>query len=179
MTKQTVCSVCGGVFIGHNIHSISYVNVSKGPPIPIDKFMLQTCSRAVNKANCLTNCLSNTKVITQRPNYNKGFLSPTQIDDIATSILSEHNVVTTDKYVSIDWIEGARKFPISVDSKYCPTVYIEEVNVMLSVIIEFMDSINEGYLSFLMHELVNEIDLSGMIFNLYEGEKVVAKGRFK
>jgi hypothetical protein len=49
---------------------------------------------------------------------------------------------------------------------------------MLSISIEFVDSTNEGYLTFLIPSLV-KVDLDDMEFDLYEGNRIVAKARFK
>lgn len=179
-SKQRLCGACGALFIGDNMQSINYVYVSIGPPIPVDRFRLQICSKSTNPA-CLTKSLLNTnnKVVTQRPEYNRGFLNSNEIDDIATTLLKEHGIKTLDRYITIKWIEGARKSPVSVDYKYHPTTFIKGIDVMLSITIEFMDSTNEGYLSFLRPELVDGIDLSGMEFDIYEGRNVVGIGTFK
>jgi hypothetical protein len=179
LPKQRICGACGGLFIGDNIQSINYVHVSVGPPIPVDKFRLQTCSKSTNTA-CLTKSLlaTNSKVVTQRPNYNKGFLNSSEIDDIATSLLKERGITMPDRYITINWIEYARKVLVPVDCKYSCTTYIKGVDVMLSISIEFVDSTNEGYLTFLIPSLV-KVDLDDMEFDLYEGNRIVAKARFK
>ena len=179
--KQRICGACGALFIGNNMQSINYVHVSVGPPIPIDKFRLQTCSKSTNPA-CLTKSLlgiTNNKVVTQRPEYNRGFLTSSVIDDIATSLLKERGITMPDRYITINWIENARKSPVSIDCKYSPTIFIKELDILVSITIEFMDSTNEGYLTFLRPELINDIDLSGMQFDIYEGGRIVAKAKFK
>ena len=179
--KQRLCGACGALFIGDNIQTINYVHVSVGPPIPIDKFRLQTCSKSTNPA-CLTKSLlgtTNNKVVTQRPEYNRGFLTSSVIDDIATTLLKERGITMPDRYITIKWIEGARKVPVSIDCKYSPTTYIKGIEHMLSVIIEFIDSTNEGYLTFLRPELISNIDLDNMEFELFEGSNKVAKAYFK
>jgi hypothetical protein len=180
-SKQRICGACGALFIGNNMQSINYVHVSVGPPIPIEKFRRQTCNKSTNLA-CLTKSLlanNNNKVVTQRPEYNKGFLTSNEIDDIATNLLKEMGIVMPDKYITIKWIEGARKVPVSVDSKYSATTYIKDVVEMLSVVIEFNDSTNEGYLTFLKPELVKDVNLSGLEINLFEGFTTVATAIFK
>ena len=178
LSKQKLCGACGALFIGDNMQSINYVHVSVGPPIPIDKFKLQTCSKSTNSA-CLTKSLLNTKVVTQRPQYNRGFLTTSEIDDIATSLLKDMSITMPDRYITINWIEGARKVPVSVDCKYSCTTYIKEVDTMLSIIIEFIDSTNEGYLTFLKPELIKDIILDAMEFDLYESSNKIAIGKFK
>ena len=185
MTEQQsivkrICSKCGGLFIGNILASVDKVYVSKGSPIPISKYKQQVCSKADPKG-CLTKSILNkvTVVQTQRPNYNKGFLNSNEIDDIATSLLKERGITMPDRYITINWIEGARKVPVPVDCKYSCTTYIKGVDVMLSISIEFVDSTNEGYLTFLMPSLVENINLNGMKFDLYEGKNVVANCSFK
>ena len=180
LPKQRICGACGGLFIGDNIQSINYVHVSVGPPIPLDKFRLQTCSKSTNPA-CLTKSLlaSNSKVVTQRPEYNRGFLSSSVIDDIAVQLIKEMGLTMPDRFITINWIEGSRRSPVSVDCRYSCTTFIKDIPVMLSITIEFNDSTNEGYLSFLRPELVTHIDLSGMEFDLYEGSNKVAIACFK
>jgi hypothetical protein len=178
--KQRICGACGALFIGDNMQSINYVHVSVGPPIPIDKFRLQTCSKSTNPA-CLTKSLlaTNTKVVTQRPEYGKGNLSSSVIDDIATTLLKERGLTMPDRYISINWIENARKVPVAVDCKYSPTIFIKELDALLSIIIEFMDSTNDGYLTFLRPELIKDINLDGKEFNIYEAGTPTAIIRFK
>ena len=84
-----------------------------------------------------------------------------------------------DRYITIKWIEGARKVPVPVDCKYSCTTYIKGVDVMLSISIEFVDSTNEGYLTFLIPSLVENINLNSMKFDLYEGGNKVATATFK
>jgi hypothetical protein len=179
-SKQRVCDACGAIFIGDNMQAINYVHVSVGPPIPVEKFRLQTCSKSTNSA-CLTKSLlaTNNKVVTQRSGYNQGFLSSSIIDDIATDLLKEMGLTMPDRFITIMWIEGARRSPWPVDTSYYPTTYIKGVEHMLSVIIEFNDSTNEGYLRFLRPEFIQNIDLSGMEIDLYEGNKITATVRFK
>lgn len=177
-SKQRLCGACGALFIGDNMQSINYVYVSIGPPIPVDRFRLQICSKSTNPA-CLTKSLLGTKVVTQRPEYNRGFLNSNEIDDIATTLLKEKGITMPDRYITINWIEGARKVPVSVDCKYSCTTYIKDVDVMLSISIEFIDSTNEGYLTFLIPSLVENINLNGMKFDLFEGSNKVANCSFK
>jgi hypothetical protein len=180
LPKQRICGACAGLFIGDNLHSINYVHVSVGKPIEINKFRLQTCSKSTNPA-CLTKSLlaNNNQVVTQRSNYNKGFLTSNEIDDIATTLLKERGITMSDRYIIINWIEGARKVPVSIDCKYSANTYIKGVSNMLSIIIEFVDLTNEGYLTFLRPELISNIDVSSMEFDLYEGITKVATGKFK
>lgn len=177
-SKQRLCGACGALFIGDNMQSINYVYVSIGPPIPVDRFRLQICSKSTNPA-CLTKSLLGTKVVTQRPEYNRGFLNSNEIDDIATTLLKEKGIIMPDRYITINWIEGARKVPVSVDCKYSCTTYIKDVDVMLSISIEFIDSTNEGYLTFLIPSLVENINLNGIKFDLFEGSNKVANCSFK
>lgn len=175
---ERICSKCGGLFIGNILASVDKVHVSIGPPIPISKYKQQVCSKADPKI-CLTKSILNKVTVqTQRPNYNKGFLNSNEIDDIATTLLKERGITMPDRYITINWIEGARKVPVPVDCKYSCTTYIKGVDVMLSIFIEFVDSTNEGYLTFLRSELV-EVDLDGMKFDLYEGGNKVATATFK
>ena len=177
--NQRLCQLCGGLFIGNILASVDKVHVSIGPPIPISKYKQQVCSKADPKI-CLTKSILNKVTVqTQRPNYNKGFLNSNEIDDIATTLLKERGITMPDRYITINWIEGARKVPVPVDCKYCPTTYIKGIEHMLSVIIEFIDSTNEGYLTFLRPELISNIDLDNMEFELFEGSNKVAKAYFK
>jgi hypothetical protein len=180
LPKQRICGACGALFISDNFQSINYVHVSVGPPIPLDKFKLQTCSKSTNPA-CLTKSLlaTNTKVITQRPEYNRGFLTPSQHDDIAVQFIKEMGLTMPDRFITIKWIDSARRNPVSVDCRYSCTTFIKGIPVMLSITIEFNDSTNEGYLSFLRPELIKDVDLSGMQFNIHEGASVVGVGQFK
>lgn len=175
---ERICSKCGGLFIGNILASVDKVHVSIGPPIPISKYKQQVCSKADPKI-CLTKSILNKVTVqTQRPNYNKGFLNSNEIDDIATTLLKERGITMPDRYITIKWIEGARKVPVPVDCKYSCITYIKGVDVMLSISIEFVDSTNEGYLTFLRHELV-KVDLDDMEFDLYEGGNKVATATFK
>ena len=175
---ERICSKCGGLFIGNILASVDKVHVSIGPPIPISKYKQQVCSKADPKI-CLTKSILNKVTVqTQRPNYNKGFLNSNEIDDIATTLLKERGITMPDRYITINWIEGARKVPVPVDCKYSCTTYIKGVVVMLSISIEFVDSTNEGYLTFLRRELV-KVDLDDMEFDLYEGGNKVATATFK
>ena len=176
--NQRLCQLCGGLFIGNILASVDKVHVSIGPPIPISKYKQQVCSKADPKI-CLTKSILNKVTVqTQRPNYNKGFLNSNEIDDIATTLLKERGITMPDRYITIKWIEGARKVPVPVDCKYSCTTYIKGVDVMLSISIEFVDSTNEGYLTFLRRELV-KVDLDDMEFDLYEGGNKVATATFK
>ena len=176
---ERICSKCGGLFIGNVLASVDKVYVSNGPPIPISKYKLQVCSKADPKG-CLTKSILNKVTVqTQRPNYNKGFLTSSEIDDIATSILKERGITMPDRYITINWIEYARKMPVPVNCKYSCTTYITGVDVMLSISIEFVDSTNEGYLTFLIPSLVENINLNDMEFDLYEDKNVVANCSFK
>ena len=176
--NQRLCQLCGGLFIGNILASVDKVHVSIGPPIPISKYKQQVCSKADPKI-CLTKSILNKVTVqTQRPNYNKGFLNSNEIDDIATTLLKERGITMPDRYITIKWIEGARKVPVPVDCKYSCTTYIKGVDVMLSISIEFVDSTNEGYLTFLRRELV-KVDLDDMEFDLYEGRNKVATATFK
>ena len=176
--NQRLCQLCGGLFIGNILASVDKVHVSIGPPIPISKYKQQVCSKADPKI-CLTKSILNKVTVqTQRPNYNKGFLNSNEIDDIATTLLKERGITMPDRYITINWIEGARKVPVPVDCKYSCTTYIKGVDVMLSISIEFVDSTNEGYLTFLRRELV-KVDLDDMEFDLYEGGNKVATATFK
>ena len=176
--NQRLCQLCGGLFIGNILASVDKVHVSIGPPIPISKYKQQVCSKADPKI-CLTKSILNKVTVqTQRPNYNKGFLNSNEIDDIATTLLKERGITMPDRYITIKWIEGARKVPVPVDCKYSCTTYIKGVDVMLSISIEFVDSTNEGYLTFLIPSLV-KVDLDDMEFDLYEGRNKVATATFK
>ena len=177
--NQRLCQLCGGLFIGNILASVDKVHVSIGPPIPISKYKQQVCSKADPKI-CLTKSILNKVTVqTQRPNYNKGFLNSNEIDDIATTLLKERGITMPDRYITIKWIEGARKVPVPVDCKYSCTTYIKGVDVMLSISIEFVDSTNEGYLTFLIPSLVENINLNSMKFDLYEGGNKVATATFK
>ena len=176
---ERICSKCGGLFIGNILASVDKVHVSNGRPIPISTYKLQVCSKADPK-ECLTKSILNKVTVqTQRPNYNKGFLNSNEIDDIATTLLKERGITMPDRYIIINWIEGARNGPVPVDCKYSCTTYIKGVDVMLSISIEFVDSTNEGYLTFLRPELVENINLNDMEFDLYEDKNVVANCYFK
>jgi hypothetical protein len=174
--KQQTCAACGAIFIGDNFHSIKYVNVSSGPAIAIEKFKLQICSKNSNP-KCLTKSLVNRTVFTKRPSYNAGFLTPSQHDDIAVQLIKEMGLTMPDRFITIKWIDGARKVPVSVDSKYFCKVLIN--GFLLSSIIEFNDSTNEGYLTFVSPELIQGINLDGLQFDIYEASTKVAIGRFK
>ena len=177
--NQRLCQLCGGLFIGNILASVDKVHVSIGPPIPISKYKQQVCSKADPKI-CLTKSILNKVTVqTQRPNYNKGFLNSNEIDDIATTLLKERGITMPDRYITIKWIEGARKVPVPVDCKYSCITYIKGVDVMLSISIEFVDSTNEGYLTFLIPSLVENINLNSMKFDLYEGGNKVATATFK
>jgi hypothetical protein len=176
---ERICSKCGGLFIGNVLASVDKVHVSLGPPIPISKYKQQVCAKADPKV-CLTKSILNKVTVqTQRPEYGKGKLSTSDIDDIVQTLSKEFGVNASDRYITINWIENARRSPVSVDTKYCPTTFIKGVDVMLSVIIEFMDSTNEGYLTFLVPDLVKDIVLDGMEFELFEGRNKVATACFK
>lgn len=177
---ERICSKCGGLFIGNVLASVDKVHVSLGPPIPLSKYKQQVCINADPKV-CLTKSILNkvTAIQTQRPEYNKGKLSSSAIDDIVQTISKEFGVNASDRYITIKWIESARKSPVSVDCKYSCSTFIKDIDVMLSITIEFMDSTNEGYLTFLRPELIKDVDLSGMQFDIYEGSHVVATGQFK
>jgi hypothetical protein len=176
---ERICSKCGGLFIGNILASVDKVHVSLGPPIAISKYKQQVCANADPKV-CLTKSILNKVTIqTQRPQYNRGFLTTSEIDDIATSLLKDMSITMPDRYITINWIEGARKVPVSVDCKYSCTTYIKEVDTMLSIIIEFIDSTNEGYLTFLKPELIKDIILDAMEFDIYEGSNKIAIGKFK
>lgn len=81
-------------------------------------------------------------------------------------------------YVNIEWFKDARKRPVSINSFYSCTTYINGVDVMLSVTISIGNNINKGYLTFLVPDLVKDIKLKGMSINFIEGNNSVAVAKF-
>jgi|NOAtaT_6_FD_contig_71_2392278_length_1866_multi_2_in_0_out_0_5 hypothetical protein len=107
-----------------------------------------------------------------------------QIEDMVRNVISSLKdsgikVESTDHFVTLEWLKDGTKTQVSVDYKYCATTVLEGLDANISICIEFLDSINEGYLSFLRPELVKGITLSGQHFNVLEGNNIVATGYFK
>ena len=77
-------------------------------------------------------------------------------------------------YCSINWIKGARKRLVPPNTNYAATIYIKDIDCVVSICIEIKDNVNEGYLSLLRPELINNVSICNRSFYVIEGNKQVA-----
>lgn len=185
--EDKICPRCGIILRNGNKYT------SMGTVIE-DKKLMDICKLSKDK----TGCFMILEILGVKPKNNldsfntfdKIFVRPTntEIDDLMREVVQSlkekgfefpHN----DVFVTLEWFDNVRKIPISFKdfkgSSYSATTNIKGVDCTLSISIEFVDSVNEGYLTFLRPELVKDIELSETYFQILEGNKLVGMGYFK
>jgi hypothetical protein len=171
-----ICGSCGIILRNGN----KYTSMGK---VISDEQLENICRLSKKRTGCFNQLkLLGVKVKT---NIEEPFITMTneQIEDAARDVLKqlkEKGIETNfeDHFVTLQWLEEGRKTQVPIDYKYCATTVLNGLDANISICIEFLDSINEGYLTFLRPELVKGLTLSGT-FNVLEGNHIVAIGRFK
>ena len=175
--QEQVCGSCGIILRKGN----KYTSMGK---VISDEDLERICRLSKEKKGCFN--MLKLLGITPRRDNNGPFIKMTneQIEEAARDVLrslKEKGIETNfeDHFVTLEWIEDARKTQVPLDYKYCATTVLEGLDTNISICIEFLDSLSEGYLTFLRPELVKGITLSGQHFNVLEGNNIMATGYFK
>lgn len=157
-----ICPSCGIKLEDGNY----YTNLGK---VMSSEKLQEICKLSNNKAACINKVHSSIRKLT---NIELNTLANQVIKDLKVSGIDTN---FPDHFVTLEWL-NVRKKEVPLDYKYAATTKL--LHHDLSICIEFVDSINEGYLSFLSPELVKGVELVGKSFNVLEGNKIVAKGVF-